>query len=120
MQINIHTDHNINGHQDLSVEISGVVEHALSRFRDHITRVQVHLSDVNGDKRGQNDMRCMMEARIQGRHPIAVTHRAASLDQAVDGAANKLTRLVKNILGRQRDQENDRTDPPRPDAEPEK
>jgi len=46
----------------------------------------------------------MLEARIEGRQPIAVTHQAASLDQAVDGAAGKLTRLIESDLGRLRDQ----------------
>ena len=56
----------------------------MSRISDHITRVEVHLSDENGDKDGQNDMRCMMEARLEGRQPIAVTHQAATLDEAVE------------------------------------
>lgn len=49
-------------------------------------------------------MRCMMEARLEGRQPIAVTHQAASLDQAVDGAADKLTKMIDSTLGRLRDQ----------------
>jgi len=111
MQIQINTDHNIEGHQALSDQIGGIVESALDRFSDHITRVEVHVSDVNGDKKGQNDMRCMMEARIEGRQPIAVTHQSSTLDQAVDGAADKLTRLIESTLGRQRHQKSHRTDP---------
>lgn len=111
MQIQINTDHNIGGHQALSDQIGGIVESALGRFSDHITRVEVHVSDVNGDMKGQNDMRCMMEARIEGRQPIAVTHQSSTLDQAVDGAADKLTRLVDRTLGRQRHQKSHRTDP---------
>ena len=112
MQIQINIDHNIEGHEALAAQVRGVVESALSRFSDHITRVEVHLSGENSDKKGGNDeMRCMMEARIEGRQPIAVTHQAASLDQAVDGAADKLTRLIESTLGRLRDQERRRTAP---------
>ena len=112
MQIQINTDHNIEGHEALAAQVSGVVESALSRFSDHITRVEVHLSDENSDKKGgHDDMRCMMEARLEGRQPIAVTHQAATLDQAVDGAADKLTRLIESTLGRLRDQKSRRTDP---------
>jgi hypothetical protein len=57
-------------------------------------------------------MRCMMEARLEGHQPIAVTHEAMTLDQAVDGAADKLTRLVENTLGRLQTQRDRRTDPP--------
>jgi len=116
MQIQINTDRNIECHEALAAQLTGVVESALSRDSDHITRVEVHLSDENSDKKGGNDdMRCVMEARLEGRQPIAVTHRAATLDQAVDGAANKLTRLIESTLGRLRDQKSRRTDPPPPD-----
>jgi hypothetical protein len=36
------------------------------------------------------------------------------LDQAVDGAADKLTRLIESTLGQLRDQKSRRTDPPPP------
>ena len=112
MQIQINTDHNIEGHEALAAQVSGVVESALSRFSDHITRVEVHLSDENSDKKGgQNDKRCVMEARLEGRQPIAVTHQAATLDEAVDGAADKLARLIESTLGRMRDQRSRRREP---------
>jgi ribosome-associated translation inhibitor RaiA len=111
MQIQINTDHNIEGREALAAHFSEVVERALSRMSDHITRLEVHLSDENGDKQGQNDKRCMLEARIEGRQPIAVTYHAATLDQAVDGAADKLTRLIESTLGRQRHHNSRRTDP---------
>jgi ribosome-associated translation inhibitor RaiA len=103
MQIQIHTDSNIEGGENLIARFSSVVEGALERFSDRITRVEIHLSDQNGDKSGQDDKRCMMEARLEGRQPITVTHQAASLDQAVDGAAHKLTRLIEGTLGRAHD-----------------
>jgi hypothetical protein len=59
-------------------------------------------------------MRCAMEARLKGRQPIAVTHQAATLELAVDGATDKLTRLIESTLGRLRDQKSRRTDPPSP------
>ncbi len=101
MQIQINTDSNIEGREALTAHVSGAVENALSRFSDHITRVEVHLSDENsGKKDGSEDMRCMMEARLEGRQPIVVTDQAATLDQAVDGAAHKLTRLIETIIGK--------------------
>ena len=115
MQIQINTDHNIEGHEALVAQLSGVVESALSRFSDHITQVEVHLSDENSDKKGGNDdIRCVMDASLEGRRPIAVTHQAATLDQAVDGAADKLSNLIESTLGRLHHQESHRTDPPLP------
>jgi ribosome-associated translation inhibitor RaiA len=115
MQIQINTDHNIEGHEALAAQVSSVVKNALSRISDRITRVEIHLSDENSDKGGQNEKRCMMEARLEGRQPVAVTHQSETLDQAVDGAANKLARLIESTLGRLHDQANRRTDPPAPE-----
>ena len=104
MQVQINTDHNVEGHEALAGHISGVVKSALNSLSDHITRVEVHLTDESGHKDTQNDKRCMMEARLEGRQPIAVTHHATTLHEAVGGAADKLTRRVESTLGRLRDQ----------------
>ncbi len=63
--------------------------------------MEVHVSDVNGPKSGQDNKRCVMEARLEGRKPTAVTHQATTLEQAVDGAANKLKRSIESTLGRE-------------------
>jgi hypothetical protein len=44
----------------------------------------------------------MMEVRIEGRPPTAVTHQAATVDQAVDGAAERAQRAVEHALEKQR------------------
>ena len=110
MQIQVNTDHTIEGHEALAARIRGIVGSALSRISDHITRVEVHLTDERGPKSGKNDKRCMMEARLEGRQPIAVTDEAATLDLAVDGAADKLARLIEHTLGKLYDQRTHRTD----------
>jgi hypothetical protein len=101
MQIEVSTDSNIDGREKLTAHVKGVVEGALDRFSGRITRVEVHLSDVNGHKSGHNDTRCVMEARLEGRPPIAVTHQETSLDETVDGAVGKLKRLIESTLGRE-------------------
>ena len=119
MQIQINTDRNIEGHEALAARVSSVVESTLSRISDHITRVEVHLSDENSDKKGgDNNMRCLMEARLQGRQPVAVTHQAATLDQAVNGAADKLIRLIESTLGRLHDHQGRRTGLPPEEPNP--
>lgn len=104
MHIQVNTDHNIAGSEQLASDVKGVVQSALSRFTDRITRIEVHLSDQNGDKSGQDDKRCVLEARLQGRAPTAVTHQAASLDEAVAGAVDKLKRSVESLVGRLEDE----------------
>lgn len=100
MQIQINTDSNIERHDGLTRHVETVVQGALSHFKEQVTRVEVHLSDDNGPKAGAADNRCLMEVRLQGHQPIAVTEHAASLHQSIQGAADKLKRSVDSALGR--------------------
>jgi ribosome-associated translation inhibitor RaiA len=90
----------VQGHDALASDVEQVVQQALSRFADRITRVEVHLSDENAQKHGADDKRCLMEARIAGRQPTAVTHHAADLPKAVSGAADKLKRALDTVFGK--------------------
>lgn len=103
MQIQINTDANIDGTEELAAHVKGVLGSHLDRFSDRITRIEVHLSDQNGDKSGQGDKRCMLEARLEGRQPTAVTHHAAGMEEAIDGAADKLKRSIETTLDRLKD-----------------
>jgi len=69
-------------------------------FKDHLTRVEVHLDDEKGAKAGRDDLRCLMEARLRSHQPVAVSHHAGSLDEAVDGAARKLRTSIEALPGR--------------------
>jgi len=100
MQIQINTDHNIEVHEALAAQLRDTVATSLHRFDERITRVEMHLSDENANKSGQNDKRCLLEARLNGRQPIAASFAAHSLGQAVDGAADKLVRSIESALGR--------------------
>jgi hypothetical protein len=57
----------------------------------------VHLSDENGKKEGYNDIQCILEARIEGRDPIAVRCDADTAKNAVLGAIDKTS--LETILG---------------------
>jgi ribosome-associated translation inhibitor RaiA len=104
MQILVKADNNVEGREKLAIYITGEVEHALGRFRERVTRVDVHLSDEKGDKGGQDDKRCVMEAHVTGHQPTVVTHHAPTLGQAVDGAVQKMKRSLDSTLDQQRDQ----------------
>ena len=103
MKIQVNTDVNISGNQALFDQISASVNDALAHFEENITRVEVHVSDESKGKSGLHDHRCMIEARIEGRKPIAVTDHAEILDQAVNGAAEKLAHALETIFGRLKD-----------------
>ncbi len=45
----------------------------------------------------------MLEARLEGKQPIAVTDLADTYENAVDGAIQKLKSSLETIAGRSRD-----------------
>ena len=65
MQIQINSDHHITGSPELAGHVQALVRDTLDRFSDRITRVEVHLNDLNSVKGGA-DKRCLMEARLAG------------------------------------------------------
>ena len=100
MQIQINTDHHIDGNEALSAHVEAVVEKAMRHVKEHLTRVEVHLEDENAGKAGGGDKRCLMEARLRNHQPVAVSHHAGSIHEAVDGAARKLRVSLEALLGR--------------------
>ena len=100
MQILINSDHNIKGGESANETVQSIVETAVDRFADRITRIEVHLSDTNGPKHGERSKRCVMEARIGGMRPLAVAHEAPNLLSAVEGAADKLKRSLEHAIAR--------------------
>lgn len=105
MLIQVNTDRNIEGNEELRRRVNDSVQSTLGRFNDRITRVEVHLSDQNsGERGGSNDKRCTIEVRLEGRQPTAVSHEAPSVDQAIDGAADKALRSIESTLERLTDE----------------
>lgn len=102
MQIQVHSDNHIDGSARLVEWVSASVADKLDRFDDEITRVVVHLNDENGVKAGSQDKRCQIEARPKGLQPISVTHKAESLDLAVEGAIEKLGNALNHQFGKLR------------------
>ncbi|MBD7977798.1 MULTISPECIES: HPF/RaiA family ribosome-associated protein [Pseudomonas] len=102
MQIQVHSDNHIEGSARLADWVSATVASKLERFDDELTRIVVHLNDENGDKSGAQDKRCQIEARPKGLQPISVTHRAEALEQALDGAIEKLGNALSHQFGKLR------------------
>lgn len=103
MQVILNTDHNLTASDTLSARVEADVGAAIDRFSDRVTRVEVHLNDENSGKAGPADKRCMMEARVRGHPPLAVTANAGDYDLAIAAAADKLARALDSLLGRLED-----------------
>ncbi|VVO00981.1 HPF/RaiA family ribosome-associated protein [Pseudomonas fluorescens] len=102
MQIQVNSDNHIQSSIRLEEWVRTTIESTLERYEEDLTRIEVHLRDENGDKPGPHDMRCQMEARPKGHQPISVTHKADTLDQAIEGAATKLEHALEHLFGKLR------------------
>jgi len=100
MKVQINTDNTINGDKKKSDYFTSLISEKLSKFESYITRIEVHLSDENGKKEGVNDIKCLLEARLEGKPPIAVTAHGDKIEFAVSGAIEKIKASIQSILGR--------------------
>jgi len=100
MDVLINTDSSVENTAALSEHVETSVRSALDRFSSKLTRVEVHLSDENSHKHGPEDKRCLIEARIAGRQPTAVTHHAPDIDKAVSGALDKIKSALDTVFGK--------------------
>jgi len=100
MIIQLNTDKNLTIHQEYEDKIQSQINTALSRFSDLITRIEVHLSDENGSKDGLDDKRCLLEAKIIGKEPLAVTNLGDNYDLAIAGALTKMKSALETIAGK--------------------
>jgi ribosomal subunit interface protein len=100
MNVQVNTGNNIEGSEELNAYIiSSLTEH-FDRFKNAITRIEVHLSDENGNKTSANDKRCLLEARIANHQPIVVSHHADTIHQAIEIASDKLLRSLDTMVGK--------------------
>ncbi len=102
MIVQFTTDNHIKGDDMLFAQYRELVERTMKRFGDRVSRVVVSLSDENSHKEGDNDKRCMVEARLDGMAPQAVTAHAQNLDLAVREALDKLKSSLASVVGKQR------------------
>ena len=103
MQIQLNTDNHVHGEESLAQWAERELRERLHRFGEHITRIEVHLSDIHGGRVSGQDKRCKLEARVAGRAPLVVSHDAGKVADALHGAIEKLARALDTALGRARD-----------------
>ncbi|MBA3056480.1 MAG: HPF/RaiA family ribosome-associated protein [Gammaproteobacteria bacterium] len=103
MQVQVNTDDHIQGGEALAQWVRDEANTRLTRFKDHVTRLEVYLTDVDGAKSGVNDKCCRLEARIVSRQPVTVTAEADKMAAAFIAAVEKLARAMDTDLGRVKD-----------------
>lgn len=101
MHIQVNASNGIAATETLERWANDFLNEQLSRYAQDVTSIEMQLTDENhGAKGGAADKRCMLEARINGRPPVAVTHDAPDQDLAIRGAVEKLDRALDHALGK--------------------
>jgi hypothetical protein len=100
MTIQINSDKNLTIHAEYHIQIEEQLKSTLARFDEHISSIQVHLSDENGSKDGQNDKKCVLEAHLNGRPAVIASTFGETYDLALTGALAKLKSALTTIDGK--------------------
>jgi Sigma 54 modulation protein / S30EA ribosomal protein len=100
MQIQVNSDKTVAVTEAMIRFTEEDLNRILSRFENQVTRLEVHLSDVNGDKGGPMDKKCIIEARPAGHHPMTVTAHANTVDEAVRAAGQKMKNALETTFAK--------------------
>ena len=101
MRIELRTDGDIEGHDELARYVETVVTTAVEHDIAQVTRVDARIGGVSSaPQRGVDDICCILEAKLEVLHPIVVTHQASTVHETVRGAAAKLKHAINQALGR--------------------
>ena len=100
MHFKLNTDANIQGDERLAEVAENSVVLALGHLTGRLSRIEVHLADVNAAKGGPDDIRCTIEARPEGMQPQVVTHTDANVEAALRGGAKKIRTLLDSEFGK--------------------
>ena len=78
------------------------LKEVLKHYEERLTRVEVHLKDLNSKKKNGVDKHCLIEARPRGMEPIVAEHDADEFRDAFHQAALKLERALQHRIEKQR------------------
>ena len=96
MNIEVRHDNHIDGNAKMIDYIRSQLDSEFERYNERVTHLEVHLSDVNNGKGTDQDKHCMIEAHAAGLKPIVVTCKAGNVDQAIDGAIEKMHHALEH------------------------
>ena len=99
MFVQINTDNQIKSDTEANARLEQKIRARLRRFERRLSHVELHVTDVNGGK-GGNDKRVSLELRPNGHAPLAVHADAHRVEDAVTVAADKAARALDHALGR--------------------
>lgn len=99
MQFQFNSDNQTPGNAEMAARVEDITLRRLDRISSRLTRVEVHVGDINGP-RGGVDKRCAIEVRPAGMPPVSAVQQAASIESAVAGAAGKVLAAFDRQMGK--------------------
>lgn len=100
MIVQVNTDRLIQKSQAKIEDVEETLRRRLDRYSDRLSRVELHLSDVNGPSDIGADKRCLIELRPKGLDPVVATDQAPTTEAAITGATFKAISALDKSIGR--------------------
>ncbi|HYX38907.1 MAG TPA: HPF/RaiA family ribosome-associated protein [Oligoflexus sp.] len=100
MYIQVNAHNSLTAPAKLQSWASEELENALSRFSTKLSRIEVYLSDENQGAETANDIRCSIEAKMDGFPMMAVAHQGDTIGEALLGATEKLQKILDKKIGK--------------------
>ncbi len=100
MRIQVNSDKTINVDASLTLFVKDKSRSALDRFAKELTRIEIHLSDIDNKRTGRADKRCLIEVRPAGDRPLVASATAMTIESAVDEALRKMKRSLTTFFGK--------------------
>jgi hypothetical protein len=101
MKILVNSDSSIPMDARLAKYIVGEASELLDRFSDRLTRVEIHISDIDRGKTGKVDKRCLVEVRPTRMKPLVASAQTKDVETSVNQAMRKIVRGLNTTLGKQ-------------------
>jgi putative sigma-54 modulation protein len=101
MEIDIRCQ-NMSLNDEIQTEVDKRMNFALQQFNSWITRVQVHLEDINGPRKGV-DKQCRVLVGLKGGKTIKVQDTDADMIAAINRTADRLGQAVSREVDRRRE-----------------
>ena len=101
MDIQFNTDNRVDGTTRLNDKVMKRIHERLDpRFAHRLTRIEVHIRDIDGDSNGPSGIEVTLEARPSGGQPIEAVGRGDEPVQAVNVALGKLVSRLDSVFGK--------------------
>ena len=103
MKVLNNTDRNVDTDADQVTALQSELTSVFAKFERQLTRIEMHLRDESAGRETSDDIRCLLEARPTGLEPVAASHHASTVEEAVSGATDKLDALLTTVFERRTD-----------------